>query len=286
MAKIVFVHGMNHEHWSAAALADKWFPKFISALERTDAIKKRRELLPAQDELELVYWGDMFAPRGPRPALKGVTETLQDYLFYPSVRHFMRWLDDLTKHDARARPRSLSAYFIDRHISQTAIYMDNASVDWVEPEAREAGMYDQVQWRFKKALTRGPKAPEVVIGHSLGSVIAYEGLLHSTVTIPTLITIGSPIGVRHLIYEKLRPPEAAPRSPPNVGRWINVSNLRDAIVVPVPEIRELFGGNVVDVLIQRGNPLSLRKNHRFLEYLDEPRVADVIAEALAASAEG
>jgi pimeloyl-ACP methyl ester carboxylesterase len=156
--------------------------------------------------------------------------------------------------------------------------MANAPTLRLERDA-EPNVFDQIQYRFRKALERDP---DIVVGHSLGSVIAYEGLCRNPHQVSTFLTLGSPIGVRHLIYDKLRPRDEEPRTAPSVGKWINISNEADALVVPIPRIRELFRGRVTDEVIRQGKLglRSLTKNHRFVEYLKNARVGEIVTDAV------
>ena len=276
MARVLFVHGMRHQDYSKSRLEELWFSAFRGALERTHALRGRPEPLP-ELELELVYWGDLFAEPEPEYPLQGLGESMEN-LVYRLVRETILQIDRLTEYDPFARPASIVARLIDKQVRQTAMYMAPHPARRLEGGA-DTSVYDQIQHRFKQALTR---RPDIVIGHSLGSVIAYEGLCQSPYKVSTLLTVGSPIGVRNLIYDRLRPAEAEPRSAPNVDDWINVSNVADAMVVPVPRIRELFRGPVTDVIIRHGalGLRSLTKNHRFVEYLRDATVREVLSDAL------
>lgn len=276
MARVLFVHGMRHERFSRREIEQAWFDAFRGALEPARPLPGRREAL-SELELELVFWGDLFAEPEPEYPLQGLGESVED-LVYKLVRESILLVDRFTEYDPFARPSSVVARIIDRQVRQTAMYMANLPTLRLEDGA-ESTVYDQIQHRFRQALER---RPDIVIGHSLGSVIAYEGLCQSPHKVSTLLTVGSPIGVRKLIYDRLRPAEAEPRSAPNVGDWINVSNLADAMVVPVPRISELFRGPVSDVVIRHGDLglRSLTKNHRFVEYLRNATVRDVLRDAL------
>jgi pimeloyl-ACP methyl ester carboxylesterase len=55
---------------------------------------------------------------------------------------------------------------------------------------------------------------KVVIGHSLGSV-AYEALCRKPERVVSFISIGSPLGIRNLIFDRLKPPPDAA----GIGVW-------------------------------------------------------------------
>ena len=67
--------------------------------------------------------------------------------------------------------------------------------------------------------------PRVVIAHSLGSVVAVDALrLSSDSSVPMLITVGSPLGMRAVQSRLRRPAGAADAAValPDVSRWLNV----------------------------------------------------------------
>jgi len=282
MVRVLFVHGMNHENRSSKYLEDAWFPLFRRALAEGRAARRYSGAAPPVS-LGLLYWGDLFGGPIPdtAPPLQGVSDDVAK-LYFAFVRRMVLWADKRTKYDPLARPRSLMARLINRAIQQTAMYMANAPIPRVTDTARP-NVYDEIQSRFREWLNWNP---DIVIGHSLGSVIAYEGLCQSQRRVPALLSVGSPIGVPDLIYDKLRPPGSRPRFAPNVREWINVSNVADPMVVPVPRISQLFREPVRDVVFERGKAgvKALSRNHMFIEYLKTPEVHAVIADAIEAAA--
>ena len=75
-----------------------------------------------------------------------------------------------------------------------------------------------------------------MIGHSLGSVVAYESAHRLTRPLPLLVTLGSPLGLRTIVNDRLRPP---PSFPLQVARWLNVAD-REDVVAAEPDLRPLF----------------------------------------------
>jgi hypothetical protein len=80
----------------------------------------------------------------------------------------------------------------------------------------------------------------VLIGHSLGSVVAYEHTHSLKHPLRLLLTIGSPLGLRTIVTERLRPP---PSFPPKVTVWLNAAN-REDVVAAEPNLRPLFAQDV------------------------------------------
>lgn len=117
----------------------------------------------------------------------------------------------------------------------------------------------------------------VLIGHSLGSVIAYEALYaHPEWPLKTFITLGSPLGIRNIIFEKLRP---APQNsigawPGQAERWVNIADGGD-IVALEKQLAKCFGSRVNDRLISNG-----AKAHDVTRYLTAKETGDAIASGL------
>jgi hypothetical protein len=80
-----------------------------------------------------------------------------------------------------------------------------------------------------------------------------------------LVTLGSPLGLRTIVYEQLRP--QPPGFPPQVARWVNIAD-RDDFVAAAPDLTRLFatgqpakavleGGWTVDNGAERAAPRDL-----------------------------
>ncbi len=90
-----------------------------------------------------------------------------------------------------------------------------------------------------KALI-GPET-QIVIGHSLGSVVAFETVHELQQPLPLFITLGSPLGLDTIIYPRLRP--QPPSFPKNVKRWVNVAD-EDDFVAAEPNLTKLFAEQI------------------------------------------
>lgn len=88
-----------------------------------------------------------------------------------------------------------------------------------------------------KALLRpllAQEAPLLLIGHSLGSVIAYDSLWELSRAegldgrVDTFLTLGSPLGMRYVQRRLLGADRRGPtRYPANIRRWVNVAAVGD-----------------------------------------------------------
>lgn len=77
--------------------------------------------------------------------------------------------------------------------------------------------------------------PQVVLAHSLGSVVAYEALhAHPELTVDCFVTLGSPLGLPGGIFDHLIPAPIADRGarPPGARYWVNLADTGDLVAVP------------------------------------------------------
>ncbi|MFC4060140.1 hypothetical protein ACFOWE_17690 [Planomonospora corallina] len=86
--------------------------------------------------------------------------------------------------------------------------------------------------------------PRVVIAHSLGSVVAYETLWACPeLEVELLVTLGSPLGMRNVVFDHLLPAPVNGRGarPPQVRRWVNIADRHDIAAIP-PGLASCFTG--------------------------------------------
>jgi hypothetical protein len=127
---------------------------------------------------------------------------------------------------------------------------------FAEPDRRAA-----VLDRLARKITPDTR---ILIGHSFGSVIAYEALrAHPEWPVRMLITLGSPLGIQALITSRLCPVSqgSASRWPGPIDRWVNVSDPRDIFSV-TPALDPMFGPGVEDHSVNNG-----ARPHDLIRYL-------------------
>jgi hypothetical protein len=90
------------------------------------------------------------------------------------------------------------------------------------------GSGDAMRARLRSTLAE-VDGPVVVIGHSLGSIIAYDVLRESAPAreIPLLVTVGSPLGVTEIQDLVTKPLQVAS----GVAMWRNVADGRDLVAL-------------------------------------------------------
>jgi hypothetical protein len=142
-------------------------------------------------------------------------------------------------------------------------------------------------------------APVLLIGHSLGSVIAYDTLWelthvqHAPVRVELLLTIGSPLGTRFVQRSLHGARESgARRYPHNVRRWINLAARGDTTALKPrlePVFRPMLDLDLVESIADfpdlrnyfRGE-LGLNV-HEAYGYLVQPILAEIVGDFLLSS---
>ena len=284
MAEILFVHGMRMQAYAKATLHTRWHHALAMGLKQTAWGRANPDRIPCKDDVELVYWADLF-PRRARPAIaKGALTDPLLASYYGFLRRCVRVADWLSVWDAEGRPRSTVARLVSGLVHQSAIYMNNGPVAGDAPSPR-GGTFFRVQERFKAALQADTR---IVIGHSLGSAIAFEGLCLWPHSVSTFVTIGSPMATPGLILRPMRerlcrllnvPASDAPAWP-LVEHWYNFFAPADVWSVPIPRLAPVFDRRIVDVVVRHGNPHRAVQTHKLTTYLGHPEVLETIAAAL------
>ncbi|MDX8141691.1 hypothetical protein SK854_06190 [Lentzea sp. BCCO 10_0061] len=117
----------------------------------------------------------------------------------------------------------------------------------------------------------------VIVGHSLGSVVAYEALCaHPEWPVTEFVTLGSPLGLRSVIFDRLEPPpvDMVGSWPGGIERWTNVADPGDVVAL-VNTLASRFGPRVTDVPITNGVQM-----HDLRRYLTAHATGAAIAAGL------
>jgi hypothetical protein len=120
-------------------------------------------------------------------------------------------------------------------------------------------------------------ATAVLVGHSLGSVVAYEAACAHPGWDLALVTLGCPLGIRNLVFDRLRPPPEGGRGhfPVGAATWTNIADTGDVVAL-VKRLAPVFGDRVQDLLVDNGS-----KAHDVSPYLTAVPTGRAIAEGLA-----
>ena len=129
----------------------------------------------------------------------------------------------------------------------------------------EAGTSARARARDHVATAIADRHARVVIAHSLGTVVAYEALhAHAELHVDLLVTLGSPLALPDAIFHRLQPPPSGGSGlrPPNVSRWVNISDHGDPIAILRP-FKNYFPGVDLDLT----ESVGLFDFHRAARYL-------------------
>ena len=285
MAKILVIHGIGQEMEGPNTLHARLFPALRDGMTRAGS-----QIGP--DEVSFASYGDLFRPPGeflaPTPyfdasdidpgyetdLLMAIWEraTACDDTVVPPDEEVLSRTPSVVRRALAALSRSrflagiTERSFIGALKQVSGYFCDN--------EVRTA-----VQEKVALAMMDDTR---LVIGHSLGSVVAYEILFsHPRPHAQALITLGSPLGLRNLVFDRLRPPpghvgEARQLKGawPPVRMWGNVADDGD-IVAAVGDLRPLFGDGIRQARVYNG-----AKAHDMRPYLEDAVTGQLITAGL------
>ncbi|MFC8531775.1 hypothetical protein [Nocardia sp. NPDC057227] len=224
----------------AEGLAHLWLE---AAAERAGSEQDRREAARVLRQIDYSSPGAQGLAAAFRPTLNGLSK--------------LRWFAPFGY--------GLAAKFVWRAVSQVALYLDDDRIR------------QKVQSRLLNLIDSDTK---LVIGHSLGSVVAYETLHHATGR-TALLTLGSPLGLKSVVYDKLRP--APPMVPEVVTRWDNIVD-RDDLIAARLDLSKLFAPHSKMEVVPTTHPSvdNGSRPHDATRYLTKPTTGSIIGEILSA----
>ncbi|PSL28356.1 alpha/beta hydrolase family protein [Chitinophaga ginsengisoli] len=280
MPKILAVHGIGQQFKGDAVIHDEWWPYLLSGVHKAGG-----ELNPL--DLVCPFYGDLFRRGdhlGPDPIYRpedlneeeihllenlweeaakiepGKVPSKSDFegeYLSSTPQWIQRALNSLSKSKFFVR---LSQNMMMGDLKQVISYMNNKDI------------HDAIINRVLEKLTADVK---IVIGHSLGSVVAYESLFRNDHNVVCFITMGSPLGIRNLIFDKLNPrPTKGQGLVPPVDSWLNVADKGDVVALD-KTLSGLFGNRVRDLIVNNGSDA-----HSGQHYLSTSQIGKIITKNL------
>ncbi|MDT0269131.1 hypothetical protein RM844_22855 [Streptomyces sp. DSM 44915] len=280
MSRVVLVHGIAQQLRGGETLLADWYPALADGVGLAGG-------RVAREEVSMAFYGDLFRAPGHRglgvPELTAadVTDELERELLLAWWRAAAAAEPAVPGPEARARARtphlvrralnalSGSAFFAG--VSERLLVFSARQVRryFTEPALRA-----RIRDRLAAQLTAETR---VVVAHSLGTVVAYEALCAETRHRDlALVTLGSPLGIRNLVFDRLDPAPADGRAswPGAVREWTNVADRGDAVAL-VAELAPRFGERVVDLGVHNG-----AKAHDVRPYLTARETGQAITDGL------
>jgi hypothetical protein len=283
--RIVVCHGIGYQYKHSETMLTEWYDALGTGMR--DAARP----VPDAKDVAAVYYGSCFRSRDSKG---GVEDELDDIppLRIGDVRDplELELLEAFANGTEAPLPggkglgqmalrRLERSERLGRPAGRAVIWMVKQVRRYLDPDDTVRACAQQ---RFERIVTSDTK---VVIGHSLGSVVAYEALrTHPEWNVHTFVSLGSPLGIQ-AIRDRLRPaPPAAGDGCPPVTRWVNVAAKDDPIAL-VKHLAPLFGDvddqPVVNLPWHHAGKYVFG-SHSVLRYLTTGEVAEAVASALLA----
>lgn len=273
MSRIVVVHGIGQQLKGPDTLTGLWLPALRDGLH---AAGVRDDSLPVS--LSVAFYGGLFRGKALGDPQVDPLDALTDFEF-----GLLRvWCDG-----AGIATGAGSKGLRSPQLAQGALvalcrskFFAGLTVNALRGDLRQVRRYFEepyIRREARRILSEAIQPDTVlVVGHSLGTVVAYEVLCAGAHPVDTFVTLGSPLGLPNLVFDRLEPPPAFGRGvwPPSVRRWVNIADLGDPVAA-VKALAPLFGEGVVDTLVD-----NEAHAHDVAPYLTAKATGCVIAEAL------
>jgi len=289
--RLVLVHGRSQQGLDPAALKVEW----MNTLQKgAQAIGK---VIPADLDVAFPYYGDMLEqlsrefdiPLTSDIHTRGGPVQDEFLAFQAQVAESIRESAGVTdaqvdtEYGTNPKPRGplnwewVQAILraVDKHgggMSQSALEIFTRDVFLY---TTRAGVRDEIDRIVAATLT---EQPTMVVGHSLGSVVAYSVLVtdRRALRVPLYVTVGCPLGIR-AIRDQFRPLQF----PVPVKSWYNAFDTRDVVALN-PLDRSNFPVNP-DIVNYSSVKNQTDNRHGIVGYLNDGEVAKQILTALGAA---
>lgn len=257
MALVVAVHGIGHQLSGPDQIVASWLPALCEGVGLAGAA-------PLTDnDVTCAFYGDLFRAQGkalgdPLYSAADVAVGFERDLLEGWWREAVRVDPGVPgPHDPTKLRTPLTVQAALNALSHSRFFAglaDRAMIGalkqmhryFVEPTLRKDA-------RARVAAQIGEET-RVVVAHSLGTVVAYEALCAwRDSPVAVFVTLGSPLGIRNLIFERLdpRPQESRGRWPDLLRSWVNIADRGD-IVALVKDLSPRFGPGVTDLRVHNG----------------------------------
>lgn len=288
MPKIVGIHGISHQYEGSAILTAQWLPALHGGLSAAGHRTLADQLTPP--DLTVAFFGDLFRPPGALSAAD-VPYTAQDLILPDEISLLTNLYEAAVDLEPALGPPhgSLGPVRVSVQHMAERVLRSRAFANQI-PERLFVGDLKQVvsflndpnikSRVLERVANEVDTNTRVLIGHSLGSVVAYEYLCHRPIPGVVLITLGSPLGIRRVIFDKLTPPPIEDVGAwPGVRRWTNVADVDDFVALR-KDLSPLFPppaatAGIADALVDNGS-----NAHSAQPYLTARETGAAIAEGL------
>jgi hypothetical protein len=286
MADILVVHGIGQQTQGSSTLHSRLFP----ALRDGMSLAGRHV---GADAVVFASYGDLFRPESEFLAPAAFYDESDVEPGYEQDLLLALWRRAVDCDPAVLPPdeevlgrtpavvrRALAAVSRSQFLTGIAEHAFIGDLKQVTTYFRDENTRASIQQKTASAIREDT---QVVIGHSLGSVVAYELLCaRSYDSVNALITLGSPLGLRNLVFDRLKPAPAPTKNGrlkgawPHVRMWANVADTGD-VVAAVEDLRPQFGEQIRQLRVHNG-----ARAHDMSSYLTDKRTGELIVAGLGA----
>ncbi|MBM4170996.1 MAG: hypothetical protein FJ214_03905 [Ignavibacteria bacterium] len=284
---IVGIHGLGNK--PPKELAEKWWKKSI-----IDGLRIHNNYF-LKPKFDLIYWADILHPApldfniNDKTNPNYLDEPYKPYQFNsknkPNLnrKKILDQLEKITdkiflKNDLSLNIPIISEYVIHKYFEDLENYYKKENIK------------DLIRNRAAKILTKNRKKKIFFIGHSMGSIIAYDVLVLNLaqVKVDTFATIGSPLGipiVQSKIAKEIKAdfPHTVKLTTPSAvtKHWFNFSDLQDKVAVNY-NLADDYDPNdkgiaATDFIVENDYSYNNIKNpHKSYGYLRTPEFSNVV----------
>ena len=288
MAGIVGIHGIAQQFRGGYQLGTAWYDSLRDGLVAAGHQRLAEALAPT--DLRVAFFGDLFRPPGAM-AVAGPPFSARD--IQPGLERNLltAFFDATVTQDPSLGPpeggmgsgRTAVQMMLDR-LARSATFARIAqrafigNLKQVTAFLTDRVTKQNVLARVQEQVTNDTR---VVIGHSLGSVIAYEYLCYARPSsVQLLVTLGSPLGIPNVVFDKLTPTpiDGTGAWPGLLAAWANVAD-PDDVVAMRKDLAPLFPGTargqaVADRLVDNGD-----EPHAVDRYLNARETGSALGDA-------
>jgi hypothetical protein len=283
MSRLVLVHGIGQQVKGPQTVLGEWYPALCDGLILAHGAARL-----GQDEIAVGFYGDIFRLRGGR----GLDSPLLDAsdVTAPENQQLLRaWWEEAARTETVVHgPDDLGRVRTPNWIQRALDALSHSAFFAGLSEHALVSSLSQVRRYFTEPATRQAIRDRVaacvtsetcvIAAHSLGSVAAYEAMCaHPEWSGISLVTLGSPLGIRNLVFDRLEPVPAQGKGhwPQCASSWTNIADSGD-IVALAKTLAPLFAGPVTDMLVHNG-----AQAHDVRPYLTARETGVAIASGLA-----
>jgi hypothetical protein len=267
MPRVLGVHGIAQQYRSGPELTRGWLDALRGGLE-VAGFRATADGL-AETDMRVAFFGDLFRPRGAM-AGGGAPYTPADVKPGPERDLLAAFYQAAVEQDPSLGPppgalgpgrvavqAMLERLLRSRTFARVAQRGFIGNLKQVTAFLAAPGVKEEALRRVAGEVKRDTR---VIVGHSLGSVVVYEYVArYSPPQVQLLVTLGSPLGIPNLVFERLTPApvKGVGAWPGRVAGWVNVADADDVVALrkQLAPLFPAFDGSagVEDHLVDNGD---------------------------------